>query len=77
MAQPAQNERNWKRIGANVRRRRIETGMSQEDLAHAAGLNWKTVGRVERGEGSQHTDTLIDIARALSVWSGELLRGVK
>jgi transcriptional regulator with XRE-family HTH domain len=77
VAQPAQNERNWERIGANVRQRRKQVGMSQEDLAFATGLSPKTIGRMERGEGGQQTDTLIDVARALSIWSGELLRGVK
>lgn len=76
MGQPAQ-DRNRDRIAANVRRRRQEIGMSQEDLAYAAGKDVGTISRIERGEGSQHVDTLIDVARALSVWSGELLRGVK
>lgn len=76
MRQPAQIE-NQKRVGATIRRLRLEQGLTQEDLAHAAGLNYKTVGRIERGQGSQHTDTLIDVARALSVPAGELLKGVK
>lgn len=76
MAQPAQ-ERNHKRIGANVRRRRLEIGMTQEDLAFAAGLDTTAIGRIERGLRGSRTDTLITVARALSIWPGELLRGVK
>ncbi|NLT05728.1 MAG: helix-turn-helix transcriptional regulator, partial [Solirubrobacterales bacterium] len=37
-------DKNVKRLGANVRRRRLDLGMSQEDLAHAAGLHPTVIG---------------------------------
>lgn len=35
------------------------------------------IGRLERGEREPRLSTLITVGRALSVWPGELLRGVK
>lgn len=40
-------------------------GMSQEGLAHAAGLDRSYVGRVERGEHNLTFVSLVRLARAM------------
>ena len=41
--------------------------MSQEGLAHAAGLDRSYVGRIERGEHNLTFVSLVRIARALGI----------
>lgn len=76
MRQPAQIE-NQKRVGATIRRLRLEQGLTQEDLAHRAGSYVGALSRLERGLTEPRLHTLVSIAQALKVPPGELLRGVK
>lgn len=39
-------------LGANLQRARLERGLSQEDLAYAAGLSRYTYQKFEKGESS-------------------------
>ncbi|GLS44207.1 helix-turn-helix domain-containing protein [Methylobacterium brachythecii] len=59
-------------IGWNLRRLRVEQGLSQERLALAAGIDRAYVGRVERGSENVTVTTLEVMARALSVAVGDL-----
>lgn len=52
-------------LGQRIRARRGELGMSQEGLAHAAGLDRSYVGRIERGEHNLTFVTLVRLARAM------------
>lgn len=52
-------------LGQRIRGARRELGMSQESLAHEAGLDRSYVGRVERGEHNLTFVSLVKIARAL------------
>ena len=54
-------------VGQNVRKRRLEMGMSQEELAHKAGLHRTYVGGIERGERNPSLSSLAKIADALDV----------
>ena len=60
-------------FGARVRALRIEKGMSQEGLAHDAGLDRSYVGQVERGERNVTLDNIYRLAEALRVDAGALL----
>jgi transcriptional regulator with XRE-family HTH domain len=63
-----------RRLGQNVRRRRLEKGLSQEKLANDAGLtDYKHVGQIERGATNPTISYLVGIARALGVDVAELL----
>lgn len=53
------------RIGARISELRREKGMTQMQLAQAAGLQRVTVARIEAGRFAARLDTLEDIARAL------------
>ena len=52
-------------LGQRIRARRKKLGMSQEGLAHEAGLDRSYVGRIERGEHNLTFVSLVRIARAL------------
>lgn len=60
-------------IGWNLRRLRVERGLSQERLALAAGIDRAYVGRVERGSENVTITTLEAMAVALSVPVASLL----
>jgi transcriptional regulator with XRE-family HTH domain len=52
-------------LGQRIRARRRALGMSQEGLAHEAGLDRSYVGRIERGEHNLTIVALIRLARAM------------
>jgi transcriptional regulator with XRE-family HTH domain len=52
-------------LGQRIRARRHELGMSQEGLAHAAGMDRSYVGRIERGEHNLTFTALVRLARAM------------
>lgn len=52
-------------LGARVRTLREAAGMTQESLAHAAGLHWTYVGQIERGERNPTYKNLLKLARGL------------
>ena len=52
-------------LGQRIRARRRELGLSQESLAHEAGLDRSYVGRIERGEHNLTFAALIKLCRAL------------
>ena len=63
-------------IGAAIRSAREAARLSQEELAHRAGLHRTYIGGVERGERNLGAKNLVEIARALEVPPHELLRGL-
>lgn len=63
-------------FGRNLRQRRERLGLSQEDLAFAAGLHRTEVGLLERGGRIPRIDTLVKLASSLSVPPSLLLEGI-
>ncbi|MGH2854000.1 MAG: helix-turn-helix domain-containing protein [Solirubrobacteraceae bacterium] len=59
-------------LAAVIRRLREERGVTQEDLAHEAGVTTGTLSKIERGLANPSWTTVERIARALSVSLGEL-----
>lgn len=64
-----------KLFAANLLRERKARGLSQDELAHEAGLHRTYVGSVERGERNISIGNIERLARALGIDPAELLRG--
>src|SRR5687767_6174489 len=60
-------------IGANVRRLRLRSGLTQEALAERAGVSTVHVQRVEAGEANVSVTVLVVLADALGVPPARLL----
>jgi transcriptional regulator with XRE-family HTH domain len=60
-------------IGDRIRALREGKGWFQEDLAKAARLTTRTIGRIERGEVDVRLSTLHRIAKALGHDAKDLL----
>ena len=54
-------------FAANVRRRRIELGISQEELAERAGVHRTYIGMLERSEKNAKLYSIERLAGALEV----------
>jgi transcriptional regulator with XRE-family HTH domain len=54
-------------IGEEVRRLRLRRKLSQDELAHKAGLHRAYVGAIERGEKNVTILTLQSVAKAMEV----------
>lgn len=54
-------------VGAKVRARRLELGMSQEKLGEAIGLTFQQVQKYEKGSNRIGSSRLVQIANALDV----------
>ena len=62
-------------VGRNLRARRQEQGLSQEDFADAIGVHRTYLGDVERGERNLSLQRLERIALELGVEARSLLDG--
>lgn len=62
-----------KQIGLNIRGLREAKSWIQRDLAEAAGLPVRTIGRIERGEVDVRFSTLRRVAKSLGIHLKELL----
>jgi transcriptional regulator with XRE-family HTH domain len=60
-------------LGDNVRQRRRELGLSQEELADAAGVHRTYIGSIERAERNVSLDNIDRISNALSATAAQLL----
>ena len=62
-------------LGEEVRERRTRRNLSQEALAHQAGVHTNVVGRLERGKYNPTVLTLAAIAVKLNASLEELFAG--
>ena len=61
-------------MAVNLRRARHDKKLTQEELAERAGLSARYVGAIERADVSASVTVLGQIADALGVEPGELVR---
>ena len=74
MARGAQENELVMVFAGNVRRLRAERGLSQEELAEAAGVHRTYIGTLERGEKNVTIYNIERIARALGIEPHWLLK---
>ncbi len=60
-------------VGKNIRRLRKAKGLSQEQLAHEAGVAMRYIAGMERGEANPSLRYLVKIAEALGTEPAVLL----
>jgi transcriptional regulator with XRE-family HTH domain len=63
-------------VGRNIKKHRDQVGITQEELAHRAGMHPVEVGRAERGIRDLRVSSVAKIAKGLKVPAADLLRGV-
>ena len=73
---PAAKDPDLVALGARLRELRGEAGLTQEELAAAAGLHWTYIGQVERGERNPTYRSLVKLARGLRRDPSDLVRRV-
>ncbi len=61
-----------KQLGRQIARFRKSAGMTQDQLGSKVGLNWKTIGKIERGESFTSLGTLYQIGGVLGRGLDEL-----
>lgn len=66
-----------RRLGGRVRALRQERGLSQERLAHEAGLHRTYISQVERGDRNVAVLNLLRLSRALQVDPARLVAGLE
>jgi transcriptional regulator with XRE-family HTH domain len=62
-----------RKFGLEVKRRRAELGITQEEFAERSGLHRTYVSGIERGERNPTIDIVFAIARALSCEPAEIM----
>ena len=70
----APSQRPQRALGRAIRELREKRGLTQEAVAHEAGVTASTYGLIERGQSNPTWATVEDIASALGVSVGELAR---
>lgn len=65
-----------RKFGENVRRERMRRGMTQEDLAHAAGVHPTAISRLETSDRNPRFLMIMRVAGALSVKPAKLFEGI-
>jgi transcriptional regulator with XRE-family HTH domain len=63
-----------KKLGNNLKKIRLEKGMSQGDICRATGMDRGYISRVESGQKNPTISNLEKIAKALKISPDELLK---
>ena len=71
-----QSNRTLRALANRIRELRDQRGISQEELAHRAGLSRTGMGFLETGKRWPRLDTLMKVADGLNITVDELLKGV-
>lgn len=71
-----QPNRTLRALANRIKELRDQKGISQEELAHRAGLSRTGMGFLETGKRWPRLDTLIKVADGLNITLDELLKGL-
>ena len=61
-----------KQLGLNLKKYRLEKGLTQENLAEKVGIHPTYVGKLEGGKNNPSTKMLYKITRALGITLSDL-----
>ena len=64
----------YKQLGKNIKKRRKELGLTQQELADRLDMSLNFVGKIEVAFSKPSLDTLIEIAKALETSVSNLTR---
>lgn len=64
-------------LGENIKKHRIESSLSQEELADLCSLHRTYIGSVERGERNISLENIVSISKALGISPSILLQGIE
>ena len=65
---PTYPDHDWKRVGATLRQLRTDRGVSQQELATAAGfVRWASISQIELGYKPLTDEKLMKVAAFLGV----------
>lgn len=70
------NQQLVRQFGLEVKRRRAELGITQEEFAHISGLHRTYVSGIERGDRNPTIDIVFSIASALKCEVSEIMPSV-
>jgi len=73
LSSKADKDRKLVQLGVAIRDRRREVGLTQEELAGAAGVERSNMGKIERGENNLSVLNLARIAEALDCKAADIL----
>ena len=62
-------------VGQRIRALRMQRGLSQQSLAHAAGLTFQQVQKYEKGANRVSASRLVEFAQVLGVEVGDFFEG--
>jgi len=63
------------KLAERIKKARIDSGLSQEELAHQAGLYRTYIGHIEKGRYSPSSYVLYKITKALRIDANKLFPG--
>lgn len=63
-------------FGERIRDERLRLGLSQDEVAHLAGMNVSNYGKIERGIGNPVLHTIVRLAVVLGVDPAVLVTGL-
>ncbi|MDA2968602.1 MAG: helix-turn-helix transcriptional regulator [Actinomycetota bacterium] len=69
----AKSEAQQKIVAKELRKLRIKSDLSQDELATRAGIDRKTINRIENGHFSPTLDTITRLSVVLKITPGTLL----
>jgi len=70
------NSKLYKQIGNNIKIKRKENKLSQEELGFLISSTRNYIGCIERGEKAGSTAFLFDVAKALNCRLEDLFKGI-
>ncbi len=76
MPHSKQEVQELKKLGAHIKKLRLEKGMTQKELAGEMGIDFQHIYRLEKGEQNVSYLTIRNVAKGLSINPSELLRGL-